>query len=679
MAPPADERPASTAAAFGALLAPFPGRLAFAARLALVCALTTLVAQIYQTPEPALTAYVAFFVMKPDRAESVVASVVMLLLITVIIGVVLALTVPVIDRPLGRVAVMALLSFCLTFAASASKLKPVAGTVALITAYALDLLGTVPGGETATRGFLYVWLFVGIPAGICILVNLLIGPAPRRLAEQALAHRLRLAGAMLRGPGERTREAFGECLREGAGEIPAWLKLAGAEKTSPAHDLAALQQATQSTVVILAMVDFVASGPAADLPVSVGPAVDLPVSVGPAVDLPVSMRARIADTFDEMAAIFAKGGYPVDIALARDDDEAAMTAEAAAALAELRMALSAFAQPPAPDPTPEPAAKPKGGFFLPDAFTDPAHVQYALKTTGAAMFCYIVYLLLDWPGIHTCLITCYIVSLGTAAETAEKQVLRLLGCVVGAAAGTAAIVFLMPHVTSIGGLMGVVFLAALVSGWIAAGGPRISYVGFQLAFAFFLAVIQGSAPAFDMTIARDRTIGILFGDLVVTIVFTLLWPVSIAGRIDPALAALFRTLADLAAATRRPRRWALAVEARTRLGAVEQDLDLARYEPASIRPAEAWLDRRREIAHAASSLLAPLLIGRDRDALASAAAERRLDRLATRFGAGAGSSAHAIGSGAVAVLVEPPLARLEQLVAQPSEPETEGRVDYAPA
>ena len=84
------------------------------------------------------------------------------------------------------------------------------------------------------------------------------------------------------------------------------------------------------------------------------------------------------------------------------------------------------------------------------------------------MFCYVVYLLLDWPGIHTCLITCFIVSLGTAAETVEKQALRFLGCGIGAAAGIAAIVFLMPNVTSIGGLMGVVFLAALVSGWIAA-------------------------------------------------------------------------------------------------------------------------------------------------------------------------------------------------------------------
>src|ERR1700740_2005495 len=139
------------------------------------------------------------------------------------------------------------------------------------------------------------------------------------------------------------------------------------------------------------------------------------------------------------------------------------------------------------------------------------------------MFCYFLYSLLDWPGIHTSLITCYIVSLGTTAETVEKLTLRILGCLVGAGAGIGAIVFLMPHFSSIGGLLIVVFAAAFVSAWIAAGSPRISYVGFQIAFAFFLCVVQGSSPAFDLTVARDRIIGILFGNIVVYLMFTNIW------------------------------------------------------------------------------------------------------------------------------------------------------------
>ena len=47
----------------------------FAARLALICTLTALVAQYYDTPAPALTAYLAFILNRPDRATSVLLSV----------------------------------------------------------------------------------------------------------------------------------------------------------------------------------------------------------------------------------------------------------------------------------------------------------------------------------------------------------------------------------------------------------------------------------------------------------------------------------------------------------------------------------------------------------------------------------------------------------------------------
>jgi multidrug resistance protein MdtO len=309
------------------------------------------------------------------------------------------------------------------------------------------------------------------------------------------------------------------------------------------------------------------------------------------------------------------------------------------------------------------------------------------------MFCYIVYLLLDWPGIHTCLITCFIVSLGTTAETVEKQALRFAGCGIGAVAGLAAIVFLMPNVTSIGGLLGIVFLAAVASGWIAAGGPRISYAGFQLAFAFFLSVIQGAAPAFDMTIARDRTIGILFGDLVAAIVFTQIWPVTIAARIDPAIAGLLRQVAALASAASTLKRWGLAVEARTKLAAVEQDLDLIHYEPFSLRPGQAWLGERRDVVGILSSLQGPLLIGADQESADFAGTVRRLERLAERLGdAGApgggamatqappgGPEPESVQPSAISATVEASLAELEQIIANLSEHVEQGTTHYAPA
>src|SRR6478672_9523306 len=195
------------------LLLPFPGRLEFAVRLALICALTTLVVEIYQTPEPALTVYLVFFLNKPDRGTSLILSIAMLALFSLIVPSLIIVAIIVVDYPVWRVASMAAISLGLLFLASASKLRPIGGVVALIVAYALDLLGTVHGGEIATRALLYLWLFIGIPAGVSIGANLLLAPPPRLLAEQALARRLRLAAAMLRAPSESIRRDFTECLR----------------------------------------------------------------------------------------------------------------------------------------------------------------------------------------------------------------------------------------------------------------------------------------------------------------------------------------------------------------------------------------------------------------------------------------------------------------------------------
>lgn len=591
MAPPAGPSFASWGRGVLRLLGPAPGRLEFATRVALICALTTLSAELYRLPDIALMVYIVFFLNKPDQATSLVTNLLLVIVITVMVTIIMLVSEVVLDLPMWRVIAIAAISFGVLFLTSASKLRPLGSTIALILGYGLDQLGLAPGGELATRGLLYAWLFVATPAAVSIVVNLLLAPAPRGVAERALASRLTICAQVLRAQDERAREALGEFLREGAGEIPAWVRLAGAGRTSPPEDIAALRQATYSTLAIALLVDLAAREPQAR----------------PSAD----GRETIAGLLDDMAAILRRGGYPVEVVLPPLAGEEALPELARTLLADLRATLAGFAQPGPPEPAPAPAPKAPGGFFLPDAFTNPEHVQFALKTTGAALFCYALYTQLDWPGIHTCFITCYIVGLASTAETVQKSTLRVGGALIGAVVGTGALVFVVPHLATIGSLMALVFVGALATAWVAVGDEKIAYAGYQAAFAFFLCVLQGSAPAFDVATARDRVIGILIGILVSYLMFVTVWPVSLARRIDPALRALIGDLRAMASAAGVQARRVLAAQSLAAFGALERELDLIPFEPRGIRPHADWLQGRRAVAREIGDLTAPLLLGAD--------------------------------------------------------------------
>ena len=176
------------------------------------------------------------------------------------------------------------------------------------------------------------------------------------------------------------------------------------------------------------------------------------------------------------------------------------------------------------DPAPaEPRPKAKS-LFKADAFTNPAHVQFALKVTFGAMVCYIFYSAIDWSGIHTAFITCIFIALESTEATLYKGMLRFVGCVIGGAFAIFSIIFLIPHMETIASLIVLVAAVTAIAAWVATGSERISYAGLQIAFAFFLSMFQGYAPDTDLDKIRDRIVGILIGLVVTTVIFYYLWP-----------------------------------------------------------------------------------------------------------------------------------------------------------
>lgn len=607
--PAADPRPFWARDPLG-LWTPSPDRLGVAARQALICGLTALAAQTYRIPDPALTVYLVFFLNRIDRLSSLVLNIATVVLVSIVLGLVLLTAKVVADHAAWRVLAIALLSFSLLFLASASKLRPVGATLALIVGYALDKLGTIQFGELATRALLFAWLFVAIPAGVSALVNLTLAPSPRKCLQRALAERLWLCARLLERPEPAIRARFDNRLEAGDAELRSWLKLARVEHLSRPAELAALDRAIASTTSILLAVDL---------------------TLGEADGLPDPLGRRLSETLDQMAAILARGGYPLE---ARPDLKGlieTLPPLAAEVVGQLSQALDGFAETSGDPAPPAPREAHAAGFWLPDAFTNPDHVHYALKTTGAALFCYLLYTLLDWPGVHTCFITCYIVALTTTGETVEKLTLRIVGCLIGAGVGIAAIVYVIPDLTSIGALLILVLAGGFAAAWIAAGGPRIAYAGFQIAFAFFICILQEHAPGTDLVLARDRVIGILIGNLVSYVVFTRLWPVSVAPRLDRELTGLARALAALAGIPQRGAREMAAAQALAQCGALNRDLELLAYEPRPLRPERAWVEPRQAALEGLKNMIAPLALapGRIADEIAA-----RLSRAAEHLDTG---------------------------------------------
>jgi multidrug resistance protein MdtO len=75
-----------------------------------------------------------------------------------------------------------------------------------------------------------------------------------------------------------------------------------------------------------------------------------------------------------------------------------------------------------------------------------------MKGCLAASLCYIIYNVIDWPGISTAVTTCLVTALSTIGPSRQKQILRLAGALAGGVLiGMGSQVFILPYVDSIAG------------------------------------------------------------------------------------------------------------------------------------------------------------------------------------------------------------------------------------
>lgn len=576
-------------------LQPAPGRFAMTWRVALLCALVCGTAMLYKVPESAISCYLIIFLMRPNGAENVGQALGLIVLVTLIVLLIAPIIQWTAELPLLRIAVIAATSFAFLYLSSASQLGEIGAIIALVIAFVLTLVDQVPAGEIVTRGLLYAWQMASMPMALMAVFSMLLGTSPHRLLRGTLARQLDAAALALSGKG---RHGLHAALEEGLEASGKQALLARLFHTAPTREITWLSGAAATAYRLMLAVAALPAG---------------------LTDTALAQRCRA------MAATLGGGGRPAPENGSASSGEGALSA-ARQAVVDLEKSNGGSALR---------AEKPP--FLAADAFTNPDHQRYALKTTAAAISCYLIYSLIDWQGIHTAMVTCYVAALGTTGETVHKLALRITGCLIGAVLGLGSILFVIPHLQSVGGLMALVFAGVLVAAWVSSGSERISYGGVQIGLAFLLTILDGFGPSTDMDSARDRVVGILLGNLVVYVVFTQIWPKSAAADVRERLAKALAALARLATLDHATRAQAVneAALVETELAKARQALALLAFEPRRQRPPESHVRRLRRLAEEAGAVLPPLMFAED----VTAETTRRLAEAAEqvgRHGAGRG-------------------------------------------
>lgn len=612
-------------------LAYFPGRVAMAWRVAALCALMAMIAMIYGIPESAISCYLIIFVMKPDGVESMVMAIAITVLVSLVVGLVFLLIHFTLEAAPLRMAALIISSFLFLYIGSASKLGPVGSIIALVIAFVMTLLSDIPMGEVATRGLLYAWLMAVSPMLLIIGFNLFLGRAPQTLLRASLAERLFTVAEALRQPDATNMVKISGLLQEGQNEHQQRALFVRIFHLRPRTEAVWLESAIKNSYRLLLATSALSP------------------------DAPENVRIELAAYCREAAQAIAAGNLAVTphftIENAADD------------INEIRNALVALANAD----NEQDLTAPKSSFFAADALTNPVHQRFALKTTAAALICYLVYTALDWQDIHTAMITCYVAALGTTGETVHKLVLRIIGCLIGALMGVLAIIFIIPHLSDIGQLMALVFGCILLAAWVSCGNERIAYAGVQIGLAFLLTVLQGFGPSTDMGVALDRVLGILLGNLVVYLIFTRLWPVAIADAVRIHIRDALKGLTNLAALSPDARpaalREATAIEAE--ITQAQEELALVPFEPAQLRPSREECARLQAILAEMGKLCPALFLPTEKSA-SDVEQLRRLsasgDAMALTDAQGQNSESLRQGLSPINLTIQQRIKRLEELL-----------------
>lgn len=517
--------PRSWAALAGFLraeLAEFPGRANVVLRNLIGSAIVIVASMALQVPLLALSLIVVFYVTQSNVVITRSIGILLFLGSTFAVGSAILLLGLTFDYPLIRIALASAIFFCSVYLMRVVKLGLVFFVVALVVIYVQSFVDLTDNAEALVRSCLWVWVAVNYAVVLALLINTLFLPMEPELQLKAEIHRqlsavtARLTN-LLDGGGAAQEIAAHE-LQRGAVALQKLLKFTGMRgPDSTANDARGL--ACVTTVARLYRA-------ASELPAQ---ALRLPAS---ALESLHTLRDSCLELDRSLAAgrPFHRLGEPHRLPFAAAQE----MQRALNAFGELGDDARAIDRPPLASP-----------MMAADAWTNPAYARFSLRTLFAVLICYLFYNAVRWPGIHTIMLTCLIVALPNLGASRQHGILRIGGALLGSALALLMVVFVIPHLEGIVGLLLMSLPVIALGAWVSAGSERISYAGVQIMFTFSLALLEQFSPPSDLTEIRDRLVGILLGVGISTLIQMSIWPEGEADALRAKLAEMLRTIASL--------------------------------------------------------------------------------------------------------------------------------------
>lgn len=482
-------------------LRPSDSRINLVIRALLSSAIAILVSQTLQVPWLAISLIAIFFITQSNIVLTRMIGTLFFVSSTLAIGAAILVLKFTYDYPMLRILLSSTLFFLSVFLMRVTKVGVLFFLMALIVIYVQSFVDLTPQADVVLRLVLWVWVAINYAILVTLIVNTLLLPAEplKQLKNQMTAL---LADTRL----VLTESNKGNKIRQNpsttsqyATELHNLLRFSVMRsdecRSNEPRYLALLTLVLQLNILAYQLPSILSSA-ANELAGEIDAACRaLQTAISNGTALQFSVEIAVNDVRQIPAPLSEMVNHLQVYSNRNDYTDAAQT-----------------------------APRQKVPFFTPDALTNPVYIQFSLKTLLTVLIAYVFYTTVDWSGIHTIMLSCLIVAQPSLGATQRRARLRIGGAMIGSLLALISVVWIMPHLDSIVGLLLLTLPVIALSSWIAAGSEKISYAGVQIVFTFSLALLESFGPVTELTEIRDRLLGIVLGVGFATFIHATLWP-----------------------------------------------------------------------------------------------------------------------------------------------------------